>query len=216
MNDQKAFWNNIHVNKYAKADWIDKHTIFVEQVKDHFPTEGKLLELGAGHGQDTRYFAGMGYEVVATDFSEEALRFNREKLHEDLSQKVSFHQVDMSQSLPFEDEHFDVVYSHLAVHYFTKVVTQALFDEIYRVLKPGGVVALLTNSTSDPEYGTGEMIEEDMYLLNGEVIKRFFSVETMLEYTTKFETVLLDNQGTTHKDSAIGVYNLIRYVGRKI
>ena len=45
-------WSELH-NNYKKRDWINKPSIFAEQAIKYFPSSGKVLELGAGLGQDS-------------------------------------------------------------------------------------------------------------------------------------------------------------------
>lgn len=114
----------------------------------------------------------------------------------------------------FKDEAFEIVYSHLSVHYFTQKITKQIFSEIYRVLKPKGIVAILVNSTFDPEYGTGMELEEDYFEIDS-VRKRFFKVDSMKSFVQEFQVIVLDNLGATYKDRTKGVSNLIRFVGKK-
>lgn len=186
-------WTNKHKD-YAGRGWIDKPSLFAETVITYFPATGKVLELGAGQGQDTRFFAEHGYEVVSTDLEQSAL--------------------DLSKELPFENEAFDVVYAHLSLHYFDDATTKSLLAEIRRVLRPGGMLAFLVNSASDPEASMGVEIEPSYRRVEG-VIKRFFTVQMAEAYTTQFEARLLDDQGETYKDIDKGVHNLIRYIGTK-
>jgi hypothetical protein len=51
-------------------------------------------------------------------------------------------------------------------------------------------------------------------LLRG-MLSTFFTVEYMRSITANFQELVLDNKGTTHKDNAKGVSNLIRYIGKK-
>jgi SAM-dependent methyltransferase len=206
-------WDGIY-EKYKKQDWINKPSIFAETAITYFPANGKILELGAGLGQDTRFFAEHGYDVVSTDLEESALKESQVRLPEELKQVVSFKKVDLSKELPFENESFDVVYSHLSLHYFDYETTFRLITEVLRVLKPGGVFAFFTNSTTDPEYGTGTKIEED-YFQVGELAKRYFSVSSVREFTKYLDVMLLDNHGETYKDIAKGIHNLIRFIGTK-
>lgn len=149
-------------------------------------------------------FANHGYQVLATDFSQFAL----DQISDARIQKQL---VDLTQPLPFPNNSFDIVYSHLALHYFSTPRTQALFDEILASLKPKGVFATLTNSIDDPEVTTAIKIEDEFYRSGG-VQKRYFSVTSMEKFTSKFQTLLLDNHGQTHKDK---ISTLIRFVGRK-
>ncbi len=209
MNPQD-YWNKKHP-EYSTKDWIRKTTIFAKQAIEHFPKQGQILELGCGQGQDSLFFAKSGYEVLATDFSESALDEAKKQITDEIKYKIGFQLLDLNYPLPFQSDSFEVVYSHLAVHYFGEVRTKALFDEIYSVLKPGGIFAILTNTIEDPEVASGKKLEEEFYEI-GDIPKRYFSVESMRKFTSKFEPLLLDNQGETHKDD---IKTLIRFVGRK-
>ncbi len=204
--DPKDYWVKKHT-KYSSEDWISKPTLFATQIVSYLPKSGTILDLGAGQGQDSKYLASLGYQVTATDLSQFAL----DKIVEPTIHKL---QIDFSNPLPFEPASFDVVYNHLGTGYFDHSRTKDLFNEIKTILKPGGILAALFNSTDDPETQTGERIEEDYYLVDG-IKKRFLSIETARDLVPSFEILLLDNQGTTYKDEAKGVHNLIRLVAKK-
>lgn len=205
-------WNEQHL-KYAKTDWINKPSLFSQQVVKFFPKTGKVLDMGCGQGQDSRFFSEHGYGVVGIDFSNDGIRFAKTKSgnYKNLDFKVG----DISEKLPFEDSSFDVVYSHLALHYFSKEKTKEIFDEIYRVLKKEGVLTILVNSVNDPEYQKGSKIEDDYFIIGG-MKKRYFSKESIKEYVSGFEVLVSDEKGETYKDRAIGVSNLTQFVGRKV
>ncbi len=206
-------WSNIH-SRYKKEDWIDKPSLFAQTAIAYFPETGKILELGAGQGQDARFFAGQGYDVISTDSSDSALALNKAKLPQGLKGKITIQNLDISKGFPFPDESFDIVYAHLSLHYFDHDTTIKIFHEIERVLRKGGILAFLVNSTNDPEYQEGEKIEKDFFRVEG-MTKRYFTVETAKTFAAHFETLLLDNKGETYKDSAKGIYNLIRFIGVK-
>lgn len=205
-------WSDLH-KTYKQQDWIDKPSIFAEQAIKYFPKKGKVLELGAGQAQDGCFFASQGYEVVATDIEDSALELAQQKATEK-SVKIDFKKVDLREELPFDSEDFDVVYAHLSLHYFDKETTTRLFGEIQRVLKPGGVFAFFVNSVNDPEYKTGKELETDYFQID-KTTKRYFSEKTAREFAQWFEVNLLDEQGETYKDSAKGVHNLVRFIGKK-
>ena len=121
----------------------------------------------------------------------------------------------MSETFPYEDDLYDVVYAHLSVHYFNFEITQQLFSEIYRVLKPGGIFAVLTNSMSDPEIEGYAKLEDKYYRGPSGVTKRYFTVESMKKFANQFEVIVADEKGETYKDRAVCVRNLIRFVGKK-
>ena len=213
-NTVKNFWDQLH-DRYAKAEWIDKPSLFAQEMVGYFPATGKILDLGGGQGQDSRFFAQAGYEVTLTDFSDHALKYAKQKLPARLKKRIIVKKLDMTDTFPYPDKTFEVVYSHLAVHYFDEQTTAKIFGEIYRVLKPGGIVALLVNSINDPEFGQGEPLEDQLFIING-VTKRYFSLESMKKFTKNFKTIILDDRGKTYKDRSSGTQNLIQFVGCKI
>ncbi|HEY1835685.1 MAG TPA: class I SAM-dependent methyltransferase [Candidatus Saccharimonadales bacterium] len=213
MADQA--WRDLHQKHYRDADWIDKPSLFAQDAIKYFPKSGRVLDLGAGQGQDSRFFAEHGYDVVSTDIEDSALELSRSKLPTKIKSKVTLQKLDLREELPFASESFDVVYAHLSLHYFDIEKTWRIFTEITRVLKPGGIVALFINSTSDPEYGSGEQIEPDFFQIDN-VTKRYFNVKSTRKFISDFyEINLLDNFGETYKDAAKGVHNLIRFIGTK-
>ncbi len=207
----QSVWKERH-DSYKKQGLDEKPTIFAEQVLSHLPAQANILELGAGLGQDSRYFAGLGYAVTMTDYVDAVLQTSRQRPGGENT--IHIQTVDISKPLPFADASYDVVYAHLSLHYFDTPTTRAIFAEINRVLKPHGNLAFLVNSTSDPEFQSGTKIEEEFYEI-GNKVKRYFSLQSTADFTKNFETILLDNAGETYKDRAIGVHNLIRYIGTK-
>lgn len=197
------YWQN-KLSKYSQEPWSSGPNIFATQAIKYFPLSGKLLELGAGIGQDSKYFTTKGYDVLATDFS----KFGLDQIH-DLKTQIC----DLSQPLPFQTKSFDIIYSHLALHYFDNQRTGKLFSEIFTILKPGGIFATLLNTLSDPETSQSEKkIGEDLFLTPSGIQKHLFSSGSFKKYITKFEVLLLDENGETYKDK---IKSLIRFVGRK-
>ncbi|MEK7152399.1 MAG: class I SAM-dependent methyltransferase [Patescibacteria group bacterium] len=209
----QGIWSDLH-KSYGNQDWIDKPSLFAEDASNFFPHHGELLELGAGLGQDSRFFAEAGYNVIATDIEPTILKLDQKNIADDFRERIQFQQMDLRQPFPIEDKSFDIVYAHLSLHYFDTETTKRVFAEIERVLKPGGILAFLVNSTDDPEYGTGTLLEPDFYQIE-KATKRYFSIDTVNELVEKFDIKLLDNHGETYKDRKKGVHNLIRFIGKK-
>jgi len=209
--DTKKYWKEKH-QKYSQQEWINNHTIFAKFAIKYFPKTGKLLELGAGQGQDSRFFAKNNYQVLSTDFSREALDISKKKTADE-KLRVDYKVVDLAKKLPFSKNSFDIVYSHLAVHYFDNIRTIELFNEIANILKPGGVLALLLNTSDDPEVQNSKLSENGLYETPSGLVKRFYSTSDINKLTSdKFETIILDNNGETYKDE---IKTLIRYIGKK-
>lgn len=155
-----------------------------------FQREGKIkiLELGAGQGRDTLFFARNGLQVTALDYSETGVQTVREKaLVHGLAQSITAMRHDVRQPLPFEDGSFDACYSHML---FCMALTTAelvfLAGEVRRVLKPGGLAIYTVRHTGDPHYGTGIHRGEDMYEVGGFIV-HFFSREKVEHLANGYE-----------------------------
>jgi ubiquinone/menaquinone biosynthesis C-methylase UbiE len=168
MKNQHDLWNELH----GKSDLLLEPSSFVSEMIPHFPPGSTILELGCGAGTDSVALAQAGHQVTATDFSDVAIDKNTQRYQH--IPNLIFQVMDMTQPFPFGSEQFDIVYARLSLHYFTEEKTHEIFREIYRVLKPGGLLCFICKSTADHRYGQGTMIEPDMYDYKGHV-RHFFS-----------------------------------------
>ncbi len=99
----------------------------------------RILELGCGAAQCSRWLADQGARVVGIDISrgmlDQARRFDRE-----LSTATPLIQAD-GRMLPFSDASFDIVMSAFGVLPFV-ADSEVVLAEVARVLEPGGRFAL--------------------------------------------------------------------------
>ena len=97
----------------------------------------KILDIGCGIGGSARYLAdNYGCFITGIDITEEYCKAAAElsKLL-NLEDKTEFRHADVID-LPFENDSFDIVWSeHVQMNVENK---QGFYQQIYRVLKPGG------------------------------------------------------------------------------
>jgi len=107
----------------------------------HESLEGKnVLCLASGGGQQSIAFALLGANVTVVDFSQEQL--DKDKLVALKHQKqLRIVKSDMRELSFCADEEFDIVYQPYSINYIPGV--DKVFDEVARVLKPGGIYDLM-------------------------------------------------------------------------
>ncbi|MFW9991717.1 MAG: class I SAM-dependent methyltransferase [Candidatus Odinarchaeota archaeon] len=152
----------------------------------------KVYDLGCGIGRHTVFFSAQGYQVSASDISEEAIKKTREWL------KKAGLSADVQQGKMTEikqpDNTFDLVISiNTIYHAFKRDVVKAV-SEVYRILKPGGLFhgTLKTKDRDAPFTDENNVIvDEQTIILKGGVedgIPHFFSYkEDLLEFFKDFE-----------------------------
>ena len=98
----------------------------------------KVLELGAGHGRDSIFFASNGLEVEALDYSGIAVKL-LDKTTKVKRLPLKPYIVDVKHELTYPDVYFDAVYSHMLFNMLFSVdELHFIFSEIKRVVKPRG------------------------------------------------------------------------------
>lgn len=118
--------------------------IYYEQcIQRYISKDHDVLELGSGIGLHTYALTQTGARVVASDISSHSL--------EVLSQRIGgvTTQVADMESLPFEDNSFDVVNCAGSLSYGEPDLVDA---EVRRVLRPGGIFICVDSLSHNPIY----------------------------------------------------------------
>lgn len=125
--------NNIMVDEFFEACTSPENRLILSAIGEL--TGKKILELGAGLGEASIYFAKNGAIVTATDISDGMLNVIR-KMADLASLKHIECRQCASNDLPFKDSEFDIVYAANLLHH-TDI--EATLKEASRVLKKGGL-----------------------------------------------------------------------------
>ena len=100
------------------------------------------LDVATGAGHTAYVFAPHVARVWATDITDEMLAVVRGEVEKRKLRNIRVAHAK-AESLPFEDQRFDLVTCRIAPHHFDSI--PAFLAETYRVLKPGGTLALVDN-----------------------------------------------------------------------
>jgi SAM-dependent methyltransferase len=98
-----------------------------------------VLEIGCGTGVHARLLAEAGAHVTAVDLTPTAIELTRKRL-ELHGLTAGVREAD-AEHLPFADASFDFVWSWGVIHHSES--TDAVVRELARVLRPGGMLALM-------------------------------------------------------------------------
>lgn len=109
-------------------------------------TGSKLLGLASGGGQQMPIFAALGAQVTVFDYSQKQLEAE-EMVARREDYPIEIVHGDMTKTLPFADNSFDMIFHPVSNCYIEDVLH--VWRECYRVLRPGGVLlAGMDNSIS--------------------------------------------------------------------
>ncbi|MBP02425.1 MAG: methyltransferase type 12 [Rhodospirillaceae bacterium] len=110
--------------------------------KNEFPEKKlhRVLDMGCTIGGSVTYWAqqNKNIEFHAIDVGAPVLRYGHARANA-LDATVHFSQQNAERT-DYEDESFDLVMSHILLHETSKKAIQEVFNESYRLLKPGGIM----------------------------------------------------------------------------
>lgn len=156
LTNAQTYWQNQPASIYGmmlNPEAEELHHQETQQIIDCLPnlSDRKILELGAGIGRFTTYFASQANLVVATDFNPNFIKANQEE-NSNLSNII--YQCENSINLDFEENYFDFVFINWLLMYLDNEEVKLIIDRIARWLKPQGQFFLrescITDSKGNP------------------------------------------------------------------
>jgi len=147
-----------------------------------------IVELGAGLGRDTIFFAQNSVYVEALDYSKKAIEIIEKKSKEsNLTNFIKTKILDIRKKLPYQNGTMDACFSHmLYCMALSNSDLENLNKEVLRILKPGGINIYTVRNTEDGDYKNGNHIGEDLYENDGFIV-HFFSKNKVNNLSKGFE-----------------------------
>jgi SAM-dependent methyltransferase len=90
-----------------------------------------LLEIGAGHGRDSLFFKGQGFQVTSIDISPNMVKLCREK-------GITAFVMD-ARDLSFEKCSFDTVFAMNSFLHLSKIELPTALENVHAIFQPGGL-----------------------------------------------------------------------------
>jgi len=113
----------------------------------HISRGDRVLEIGSGPGHVANALAEAGAIVTGVDFSAQMVAVARQRYP-----GITFQEADAEQ-LPFAASKYDAVVSNFVVHHLARPT--AVFQEVCRVLKPGGRFAFVVFGAPEAQSSLG-------------------------------------------------------------
>tara|TARA_B100000029_G_scaffold144955_1_gene140186 strand:- start:2566 stop:3222 length:657 start_codon:yes stop_codon:yes gene_type:complete len=185
LDQQSQYWEK---NFSSKPEMFGFEPSIAAVKSLNFFKGKKIIELGAGLGRDTIFFAQNSIQVEALDYSQKAIEIiNNKSKKLNLAQFIKTKFFDIRKKLPFDDDTIDGCFSHmLYCMALSNCDLENLNKEILRVLKPGGINIYTVRHTNDGDYKNGYHIGEDLYENDGFIV-HFFSKDKIEQLSKGFE-----------------------------
>lgn len=147
-------------NKIASKYNASRHRFKNDKELEYFtsllPKGARILDAGCGAGVPiAKFLVKHGFSVTGIDFSTGMLKLARQQVPE-----AEFLEGDMTQ-LTFPDSSFEGIVSTYAIIHVPKEKHAIVYQNFYRVLKPGGILFLCTGP--DEWEGTDDYMGTTMF-----------------------------------------------------
>jgi tellurite methyltransferase len=159
--------------------------LFDQLLKGSITPEMQVLDAGCGAGRNLVYFLRSGYHIHAVDHSSNAVAQVR-ALAAMLAPNLPAgnFRIEPIEALSFADASFDLVISSAVLHFARdEHHWQSMVQQMWRVLKPGGIFFVRLASTIGIEHQVEPIAGRRHHLPDGS--DRFLVDESMLIETTK-------------------------------
>ena len=193
LNQQSQHWEDSFLSK-PEMFGLEPSIAAVKALRSFQERNIKnILELGAGLGRDTIFFAKNSIYVEALDYSKtsvENITNKSKKLN--LGKFIKSKVFDIRKKLPFKDNSIQGCFSHmLYCMALSNSDLENLNSEILRILKPGGINIYTVRHTDDADYKNGIHIGEDLYENDGFIV-HFFSKDKVNHLSKDFEILNIE------------------------
>jgi ubiquinone/menaquinone biosynthesis C-methylase UbiE len=144
FSDWETYYKN---NEVTKMPWYDKNLDhdLENEIKTRNVSSGRFLDLGTGPGTQAIQLAKQGFDVTATDLSENAILKAK-----NLSNEVNFVKDDFMNS-KLQDNEFNFIFDRGCFHVFDIPQRATYVEQIKRILNKNGILFLKCMSIDEKD-----------------------------------------------------------------
>jgi len=153
---------------YADAFFDDVADLpFVDELVAVLSKDARVLDLGCGPGQFSKYLAEKGFAVEGIDVSEEMLAIARAKVP-----GVQFKKMDM-RALDYPDASFDGILAAYSIIHIPTPELPRVLTELKRVLRPDGYILFIVQK------GEADQVVDEPLAKGEKVFMNFFNEDRL-------------------------------------
>jgi len=130
-------YKEYYTESIETAQWVVNHVSKYIELKNK-----KILDWGCGPGRVIRHMpmvAGNGCEYYGTDYNSKSIHWCLENLP-----NIHFNVNSLEAKLPYDNNSFDVIYGISIFTHLSEQLHHDWYSELFRILKPNGVIFLTT------------------------------------------------------------------------
>jgi SAM-dependent methyltransferase len=169
----------LHYKKYYN-DGMDTAVWLYGLLQNHIELKGvRILDWGCGPGRIIRHLpsvTGPGCEYYGTDTNRRSVNWCSENLP-----AIRFNHNTMEAKLPYPVCYFDIIYGISVFTHLSEPMHFKWFDELYRILRPGGIMLFTTQGDN---FKTILTHKEITAYDNSELVVRGHTTEGHRTYST--------------------------------
>jgi 2-polyprenyl-6-hydroxyphenyl methylase/3-demethylubiquinone-9 3-methyltransferase len=135
-------YDDLVIRLYSRVRFTILRQIFLEEIGQYLPKNGRILDLGCGFGLFSLYFATLGPERRITGVDQDARRI---ELARASAARLNLTNVDyhVGDGLDWNsDESFDAIYLLDLIHHLPRASVPEFLERLRGRLRPGGVLVL--------------------------------------------------------------------------
>jgi len=199
IGNQVHLWNKQHKEREAEHTKLENTpNIFALTALGFVPENGKVLEIGAGNGRDARYFIkNRNCTVIATDFSENAIRMMKAAALKDGTEKNLVPTlVDTRNIQDLDKESLDLFYARSSLH-LSDSELYTLFEKVMPALKSGAYVLIEGKTSKDLKISRSMAIDKNLLEDIDGHLRRSWSSDFIQDFCLKTGLELIKVSETT-------------------
>ena len=180
-----------HIIGWDIRNW-SRFLIFSEKYINHIGPGKKALEIGARHGGLSLYLALKGFTVICSDLT--SPEPTAKIIHDQygVTERVKYEVVN-ALNIPYDDNSFDLVmFKSVLVNMENQENQKKAMNEIYRILKPNGVLLFAENLKGSQLHQYLRKRFVNQYLLSQ---RKYLSIEDIDDLGASFHTVIKETYG---------------------